>query len=183
MTLYIKNMVCPRCTRAVEEILSQLGIDGHVVTLGHVETREELSDTALGQFETRLDEAGFELLHDRQSQQVEQVKTLLRDLVYKHDARLEGSLSQYVATHMGRDYTALSRSFTEVHGVSIERYFISLKIERVKELMFYGELTLSEIAYQLNYSSVAHLSGQFKRETGLSPMQYKQGKHSHNGIL
>jgi len=182
-TIYVKNMVCPRCVAAVNGILEKLGIDGKVLSLGVVETASELTSDQMEAFDRQLDEAGFELLRDRQSRQMEELKNILRQLVYDEDAKLDVPLSQYVTSRIPRDFGQLSREFSKISGQTIERYFISLKIERAKELMFYDELTLSEIAYKLNYSSVAHLSSQFKRETGLSPKAFRESRRSHNGIL
>jgi AraC-like DNA-binding protein len=176
MKLYIKNMVCRRCKMAVLSELEKLGIKPLFVDLGEVELTAPISDSQKIMLSTGLHLLGFELIDDKKSQIIERIKTLIIDLVHNRDNDLKTNLSVFIAADLAQDYSALSNLFSEVEGTTIEQYFISQKIERVKELLMYNELTLSEIAWQLNYSSVAHLSKQFKKITGLTPTFYKQLK-------
>lgn len=176
MKLYIKNMVCRRCKMAVLSELEKLGIKPLLVELGEIELADQISDNEKSILSTRLQLLGFELIDDKKSQIIERIKTLIIDLVHNRDNDLKTNLSVFIAADLGQDYSALSNLFSEVEGTTIEQYFISQKIERVKELLMYNELSLSEIAWQLNYSSVAHLSKQFKKITGLTPTFYKQLK-------
>jgi AraC-like DNA-binding protein len=176
MKLYIKNMVCRRCKMAVVSELDKLGIQPLSVELGEVELGESIDDYKKGQLSANLQILGFELIDDKKSKTIERIKTLIIELVHHRDNDLKTNLSVYIANDLGQDYSALSNLFSEVEGTTIEQYFIAQKIERVKELLMYNELSLSEIAWQLNYSSVAHLSKQFKKSTGLTPTFFKQLK-------
>jgi AraC-like DNA-binding protein len=169
-------MVCRRCKMAVLSELEKLGIKPLLVELGEIELADQISDNEKSILSTRLQLLGFELIDDKKSQIIERIKTLIIDLVHNRDNDLKTNLSVFIAADLGQDYSALSNLFSEVEGTTIEQYFISQKIERVKELLMYNELSLSEIAWQLNYSSVAHLSKQFKKITGLTPTFYKQLK-------
>ncbi|GEP52695.1 hypothetical protein FNO01nite_33670 [Flavobacterium noncentrifugens] len=161
---------------AVLSELEKLGIKPLLVELGEIELADQISDNEKSMLSTRLQLLGFELIDDKKSQIIERIKTLIIDLVHNRDNDLKTNLSVFIAADLGQDYSALSNLFSEVEGTTIEQYFISQKIERVKELLMYNELSLSEIAWQLNYSSVAHLSKQFKKITGLTPTFYKQLK-------
>ena len=176
MKLYIKNMVCRRCKMAVLSELEKLGIKPLLVELGEIELADQISENEKSVLSTGLQLLGFELIDDKKSQVIERIKTLIIDLVHNRDNDLKTNLSVFIAADLGQDYSALSNLFSEVEGTTIEQYFISQKIERVKELLMYNELSLSEIAWQINYSSVAHLSKQFKKITGLTPTFYKQLK-------
>ncbi len=176
MKLYIKNMVCRRCKMAVLSELEKLGIKPLFVELGEVELVAPISENQKTALSAGLQLLGFELIDDKKSQVIARIKTLIIDLVHNRDNDLKTNLSFFIASDLGQDYSALSNLFSEVEGTTIEQYFISQKIERVKELLMYNELSLSEIAWQLNYSSVAHLSKQFKKITGLTPTFYKQLK-------
>ncbi|MTG98591.1 MULTISPECIES: helix-turn-helix domain-containing protein [Myroides] len=173
MNIYIKNMVCTRCKMAVESLFTELKYTVINIDLGEVEIKESLSDTQLGEIKDRLEAIGFELLDDRKSKIVTKIKSLLIELVQKNNAYLETPLSNYISEQMNQDYHALSTLFSSLESTTIEQYFIILKIERVKELLVYDEISLKEIAYLLNYSSVAHLSKQFKKVTGLTPTHFK----------
>jgi AraC-like DNA-binding protein len=176
MKLYIKNMVCSRCKMVVKFELEKLGLNPISIELGEIEIEEndiDLLQTALTQ---NLNQLGFELIDDKKSKIIEKIKTLIIDLVQNKNNELHTNLSSYLSTHLHQDYNTLSHLFSEVEGKTIEKYFISQKIEKVKELLTYGELSLSEIAYRLNYSSVAYLSNQFKKVTGFSPTEFKQLK-------
>ena len=174
MKLHIKNMVCNRCIMVVNDELEKLGLHPASVELGEVVLSEELSDIQKDQVKSALEKVGFELIDNRKSQLIERVKTLLIELVHRQNNKLNTNLSDYLILQLGHDYSSISTLFSEVEGTTIEKYYIAQKIERVKELLVYDELSLSEIAHLLNYSSVAHLSKQFKKTTGLTPSHFKQ---------
>ena len=171
--LYIKNMVCDRCIMAVRKLLQRMGIAPQSVELGVVRLVEELTKEQLEMLQKDLLQLGFELLDDKRQQTIDRIKTLIVDLVHYHDNRSELNLSDYLAQQLHSEYSSLSKLFSEFTGITIERYFILQRIERVKELIFYDQLSLTEIAYKLNYSSVAYLSSQFKQITGMTPSQFK----------
>ncbi|MEC4113604.1 helix-turn-helix domain-containing protein [Myroides pelagicus] len=173
MIIYIKNMVCTRCKMAVESLFVELGYTIQKMDLGEVELKEKLTPVQLEKIKEKLEAIGFELLDDRKSKTVTKIKTLLIELVQKHNAYLETPLSTYISERMKLDYHNMSALFSSLESTTIEQYFITLKIERVKELLVYDEISLKEIAYLLNYSSVAHLSKQFKKVTGLTPTHFK----------
>jgi len=179
MILYIKNMVCPRCVLAVEQELKKLTEKPFKVSLGEVAMEEPLAEKTLQQFREGLQALGFELLDDQRQQQIEKVKNLLIGLVQKGELEEHFSLSAFLGSALQKEYTAVSRLFSEVEGMTIEQYFILLKIEKVKEWLAYDELTLGEIAWKLGYSSTAHLSAQFKKVTGLTPSHFKKTGNSH----
>lgn len=169
-------MVCSRCKMVVKSELEKLGLHPVAVELGEVEIQETEIDSLKENLVEVLHSLGFELIDDKKSKTVEKAKTLIIDLVHYKNNDLTTNLSHYLSNELQHDYNSLSNLFTEVEGTTIEKYFISQKIEKVKELLIYDELSLSEIAYQLQYSSVAHLSNQFKKVTGFSPSYYKQLK-------
>ena len=167
-------MVCARCEMAVKTELDKLKIPFSEIQLGEVTLDRNLESTEKIKLSDNLQNLGFELLDDKTSQTIERIKNLIVTLVHYQDVKLQVNLSTYLAAELQQDYSALSNLFSENEGITIEHYFIAQKIERVKELLLYNELTLSEIAYQLHYSTVAHLSNQFKKNTGLTPTQFKQ---------
>lgn len=173
MKLLIKNMVCDRCKMVVRSELEKLGLNAVSVELGEVEIDGELSGDQKKQIAGCLESLGFSLLDDKKNQMVEKVKTLIINLVHAKNNDLRINLSDYLTQRITQDYGSLSSLFSESEGTTIEKYFINQKIERVKELLVYDEFTLSEIAHQLRYSSVAHLSNQFKKVTGISPTNFK----------
>jgi AraC-like DNA-binding protein len=173
MKLYIKNMVCNRCIMVVKSELERLGYPPSQVELGEVALAQELSPAERATVDQALQGLGFALIDDKKSRLIEKIKTLIVELVHQHSNALKINLSDHLSDQLHVDYNYLSHLFSEVEGTTIEKYFIAQKIERVKELLVYDELTLSEIAYQLNYSSVAHLSNQFKKVTGLTPSHFK----------
>ena len=172
----IKHMVCPRCIMAVESTLSQLSISFEKVELGSVFLSEVIRTETLREFESRLLTLGFEILKDRDSQRIEKIKNLLSKLLEGEEIASGFLLSEFIRAEMGEDYSVLSQLFSSIEGITLERYFIEQKIMKVKELLFYEELTLSEIAWKLDYSSVQHLSSQFKRITGMTPSEYKKSR-------
>ncbi len=174
----IKNMVCPRCVMVVRQALEEIGFTVSEVELGRAVVTSDASVTA-EEVEKKLKAYGFELIQGKDQQLVEQTKTLLIQYVQQLEAVEESpKLSDYLAENLHQNYSSLSSAFSETEEITIEKYLIHLKIERVKELLSYGELTLSEIAYKLNYSSVAYLSNQFKQITGMSPTDYKKARDS-----
>lgn len=179
MLLRIKNMVCDRCKWVVKNELEKLGHEVMVINLGEAELKNEASTGQLAAIEEKLREFGFELINDKSSILIEQIKTLIIELV-RHPGQLEKqNLSQYLSRQLHKDYSSLSKLFSEVSGITIEQYFILQKIEKAKELIVYDELNLTQIADELGYSSVAHLSNQFKKITGLTPRHFKELKHKH----
>lgn len=174
--LYIKNMVCNRCIMVVESELRKMGIEPVSVELGEVTLREKLNTEKKEELGKVLDSLGFALIDDKKSRLIEQIKNLIIELVHYNNNELKVNLSDYLSDKLHHDYTYISNLFSEVEGTTIEKYFIAQKIEKVKELLVYDELTLNEIAFRLNYSSVAHLSAQFKKVTGLTPSHFKEIK-------
>lgn len=169
----IKNMVCRRCLWAVEEVFRQQGIALRSLSLGQAEPVEELSPEQLEKLGKALGALGFELLSDRRSRLVERIKAAIIELVQRPEG-LALRLSSYLSERLASDYSALSKLFSEVEGITIEHYYILQRIERVKELIVYDELSISEIAYRMGYSSAAYLSSQFKRITGMSPRAFRE---------
>ena len=169
-------MVCGRCEMAVSAELEKMGISILAIQLGEVEIATDLDESQMQLLSKNLSLLGFELLDDKENKTVERIKNLIIDLVYYKKEQLKSNLSNYLAADLRQDYSTLSKLFSEKEGATIEHYFIAQKIERAKELLIYNEMTLSEIAFQLNYSNVAHLSNQFKKTTGFTPTHFKQLK-------
>lgn len=167
-------MVCNRCKTAVKAAFERNGIPTLSVQLGEVETETELLPTQKEKLEHDLKELGFALIDDKKSRIIEKVKSLIVTLVHQQDGELVTNLSTYLSNNLHLEYKYLTSLFSEVEGTTIEKYFIAQKIEKVKELLVYDELSLGEIAFRLQYSSVAHLSNQFKKVTGLTPSYFKQ---------
>jgi AraC family transcriptional regulator len=173
-TLYIKNMVCDRCKMAVKGVLRQEGLTPTRVDLGIATVEEEVPAEQRERIKAALEPLGFELLDDRRLQTIEQIKASIIKLVHYKKGNISINLSDFLQQELHQDYSALSKLFSECTSMTIERYYIEQRIERVKELLTYGELSLTEIALQLNYSSVAYLSSQFKSVTGMRPSEFKQ---------
>ena len=173
-TLYVKNMVCDRCIRIVKEELEEIGLDVRSITLGEVVVASARA-TNLTEVRSVLEKNGFELIDDKKVKMIEQIKTLIINLVHHGNTGKSAAInySAYIAQHVGHDYHYLSTLFSSIENITIEKYLIHQKIERVKELLVYNEMTLSEIAYQMGYSSVQHLSNQFKKVTGFTPSYFK----------
>lgn len=174
INLRIKNMVCPRCIRVVKEELDKLGYTTTIERLGLARIEYSGNSPDMNEISQILEQNGFELLVDKNAKIIDNIKTLIIDLIYQD--RLEEmntNLSDYLVQKLNHDYSFLSTLFSSVESITIEKYFILQKIERVKELLIYNELTLSEIAYQLGYSNVQYLSNQFKKITGMSPSRFK----------
>ena len=172
--IYIKNMVCNRCIKVVREELERLGITPLSVTLGEVHLLNVPNEEQLVGIRNSLAKNGFEQIDTANTIMIEKIKTSIIELIhYTDNSERQFKYSDYIQKEVGRDYHSLSALFSSVEGITIEKYIILQKTERVKELMVYGELSLSEIAYQTGYSSVAHLSNQFKKTTGLTPTHFK----------
>ncbi len=176
MKLYIRNMVCSRCKLVVKAELERLHLHPTQVDLGEVEIEENLSSDQQKQLNGALLKFGFEIIDTRKSKIIEKIKNLIIDLVHQRKSKLHTNLSTYLAKEINADYNYISNLFTDVEGTTIEQYFIAQKIEKVKEFLVYDELSLSEIAFELNYSSVSHLSKQFKKVVGLTPSHFKELK-------
>ena len=174
MRLFIKNMVCPRCISSVEQILKDNKLQANYVRLGEVELTKDPGEKNLMQFADDLKRTGFELLDDSRKQLIEKIKNIIITQVHHTDEENHHNYSEILSKSLHKDYSYLSGLFSGVEGITIEKFIINQKIEKVKELIIYDELNLSEIAYQLGYSSVAYLSNQFKKVTGLTPSHFKQ---------
>ncbi len=173
MKIYIKNMVCNRCKMVVKTILEKLGLHPVQVELGEVTLQENDISGIKEQLKQELQSFGFDLLDNKKTKTIEKIKNRIVDLVQNKNSNLQITLSDYLVQELHQDYSALSNLFSQVEGTTIEKYYIIQKIEKVKELLVYDELSLSEIAFQLNYSSVGYLSNQFKKVTGLTPSHFK----------
>ena len=167
-------MVCRRCIIVVTQVLQQLKIATVHVGLGEITLKKSLNEQRLQELEARLQEFGFELLNNAKQKQIEKIKALLIKKVQSGELEEHFSVSGFLSKALHKDYSSLSRLFSEVTGITIEQFFILQKIEKVKELLVYDELTLSEIAWKLGYSSVSHLSAQFKKITGLTAGSFKK---------
>lgn len=178
MKLYIKNMVCDRCIMMLKSVLEQHGLQYTTVSLGEVELSSEISPTAKDFLNEELQKIGFEIIDDRKTRLIESIKKAVLEIIQDPEAAPKMTFSEFLSEKFHQDYSALSKLFSEVQGVTIEQYVILQKIEKVKELLVYDELSLSQIALQLNYSSVSHLSKQFKKVTGFTPTHYKQVKEN-----
>lgn len=180
--IHIKNMVCPRCIMSVREIFRKNGIEPADVNLGTVtldtEAQDKLAsdDALIRKIKRSLEELGFEMIDDKRMQIVERIRIGVIEFVHNPEIQDNTKLSEYLQRKCLKEYSALSKLFTEIKGMTIEKYCILQKVEFVKELLFYGELSVSEIADMLHYSSVAHLSAQFKSITGISPTSFRQMK-------
>ena len=174
MHLYIKNMVCDRCIMVVRQALQNLHIDSYQVSLGEVQTTTALTAEQKQELGSNLAAIGFELLDDNRQQIIEKIKNTIISQIHHHDGERHQNFSEILSKSLHKDYSYLSKLFSEVEGITIEKFIINHKIEKIKELIIYDELSLSEIAYKLNYSSVAHLSNQFKKATGLTPSHFRQ---------
>src|SRR5674476_61402 len=176
MKLYIKNMVSNRCKMIVKSELEEFGLHFIIVDLGEVEIMENISSEQRTLLNENLEKSGLGLLDDKKRVLIEKIKNIIVDLVYYSEEQPKINLSDYLSEKLNYDYTYLANLFSESQSTTIEHFFLNHKIERVKELLVYDEISLTEIAYKLHYSSVAHLSNQFKKMTGLTPSGYKNLK-------
>lgn len=174
MELHIKNMVSNRCKMIVKSELEKLGLNVTALNLGEVKIAGELSEERINQLDINLRKSGLALIGARQDILIEKIKIVIIELVHYSEIQLKINLSDYLSQLLNYDYTYLANLFSEHQGITIEHFFLSHKIERVKELLIYDELNITEIADRMHYSSVAHLSNQFKKMTGLTPSHYKQ---------
>ncbi|WP_447642892.1 MULTISPECIES: helix-turn-helix domain-containing protein [Chitinophagaceae] len=172
--LHIKNMVCDRCIMVVEDVLKSLHIHYSRVTLGSVILEKDVPETHKEALRNKLHSLGFELLESRKNVLSEKIKNLIVQLVQYTDEPIPVNLSTYLTSQLNMDYSLLSNTFSEVENMTIEQYTILQKIEKIKELLSYDQMTLTQIADQMGYASVAYLSAQFKKQTGISPTQYKK---------
>ena len=183
MKLYIKYMVSLRCKMIVNQELEKLGILHAVADLGVVEIFDDITEKQRIQLKENLLKSGLELLDDKRSILIEKIKAVIIEMIHYSDEIPKMNYSDFISEKLNYDYTYLSNIFSEVKGITIQNYIIQHKIEKVKELLLYDELTLSEISYKLHYSSAAHLSNQFKKITGLSPSFFKQLKQKRMSNL
>ncbi len=175
MKLYIKYMVSNRCKMLVKDELKKLGLH-FIVNMGEVEIMENITDIQREQIRVALRESGLELMDDKKAMLIEKIKTIIIEMVHYTDELPKSNFSDYLSEKLNLDYTYLANLFSEYQGTTIEKFIIIHKIERVKELIIYNEVNLTEIAWMMHYSSVAHLSNQFKKITGLTPSHFKQLK-------
>ncbi len=179
--LHIKNMVCQRCILAVQKIFNDAGVDVQRVQLGEVVINGPLDPALKDRLAGELQELGFELLEPGTSALISRIKALIVQQIHHTGQPLKVNFSSFLSDQLHQEYSGLSRLFSSVEGITIEKYIIAQKIERVKELLVYDHETLSEIAWKLGYSSVQHLSTQFKKVTGLTPTAFQKSitKHRH----
>lgn len=176
MKLFIKYMVSTRCKMLVKEELKKLNLHFIVVDLGEVELMEDLTPEQIEELRSALLLSGLELMDDKKAILIEQIKNVVTEMVHNPDEVIKTNFSEYISKKLNKDYTYLANIFSEVKGITIQQFIIIHKIEKAKELIFYDELNISEISYQLNYSSVAHFSSQFKKITGYPPSHFKKLK-------
>ena len=183
MKIFIKYMVSNRCKMAVKEELKKLGLHFIVVDLGEVEIMETLSLEQREELKAGLLNSGLELMDDKRAVLIEKIQNVIREMIHYSDEVPKMNYSDFISEKLDYDYTYLSNLFSEIKGITIQQFIIVHKIERAKELLLYDELNLTEISYKLNYSSVAHLSNQFKKVTGLSPTHFKLLKDKRRSPL
>lgn len=174
MKFHIKYMVSTRCKMAVKEVLKDLGLHFAIVELGEVEIMENISEEMRAQLKITLSNSGFELMDDKKAILIDKIKNIIIEMVHQSEDIIKINFSNLISRKLNLDYTYLSNLFSAVQGVTIENFIISHKIARIKDLMIYGDLNMTEISLKMNYSSVAHLSNQFKKTTGLTPTQFKE---------
>jgi AraC-like DNA-binding protein len=183
LKLHIKYMVSLRCKMVVKDELRKLGINYSNISLGEVELAEEINHSQLEKFRAALKQSGLELMDDKKSVLIEKIKDVVIEMVHYEDEIPKVNFSDYLTEKLGYNYTYLANLFSETEGTTIEHFIIIHKIERVKELIIYDELNLTEIAWKLHYSSVSHLSNQFKKITGLTPSFFKSLKNKKRSNL
>lgn len=184
MTLHIKNMVCLHCIMALKQLLKELGISYNHIELGAIILNEKLSKDKLEALSEGLNTLGLALIDDRRSRIIEKIKTTIINLMHEdNEEKPNQNISSILSKELNYDYNYLSNLFSESEGITIEKFAIAQRIDRVKELLVYDELTLSEIASKLGYTSTAHLSNQFKKITGLTPSYFKKIKQQKEDYL
>jgi AraC-like DNA-binding protein len=180
MTIQIRNMESNRCIALVRKELNKLGLPYKTVELGKIELKTDISVEYLKMLDCALKESGLELISENRTNYIEKIKSAIQQLIYLSDELPKTSISEYISKRVNYDYAYLSNLFSSSQGITIEKYIITQKIARVKELLVYGELTLNDIAFQLGYSSVAHLSNQFKKITGLTATHFRLLRQGRN---
>lgn len=183
MKIHIKYMVSNRCKMVVRTALKDLGVHFVMLELGEVEIMERLTGQQRDSLKDTLEDAGLELIDDKRSILIEKIKNAIIDMVHHSEEMVKVNISTYLGEKLNHDYTYLANIFSQVQGVSIEQFIILHKVEKIKELLMYGELNISEISYKMNYSSTAHLSTQFKKVTGLTPTHFKQLKEKRRNPI
>lgn len=176
-------MVTIRCKMVVKSALENIGVPYTFVDLGEAVISDDVTTQQIDSLRVALRKTGLELMDDKKSILVEKIKAVIIELVHYNDDQLKINMSDYLSEKLNHNYTYLANLFSEVKGTTIEHFYLTHKIEKVKELLVYDELSLTEIAYRLNYSSVAHLSNQFKKMTGLTPSHFKHLKHKRRHTL
>ncbi len=176
-------MVCIRCQMVVKTELEKLGIRYVNVKIGEADITENITPGQVKQLDVALRKSGLLLMDDKRSVLVEKIKNAIIELVHYTEEQIKVNLSDYLSEKLNYDYTYLANLFSEVKGITVEKFYLTHKIEKVKELLVYDELNLTEIAFKLHYSSVAHLSNQFKKFTGLTPSHFKKLKHKRRSTL
>jgi len=176
MKISIKNMVCNRCISAVQAIFDELTIETSNIDLGEVESKNQISEKDLENLNFKLKSTGFEILEDSSKKQIEKIKNLIIQKISEQDIAEGFVLSEFLSSGLNKDYSAISKLFSQNENVTLEQYFILQKIEKVKELLLYKEFSLTEISQKLGYKSVQHLSSQFRKITGFSPTQFLNSK-------
>lgn len=183
LKLYIKFMVSNRCKMAVKDELKKLGLHFILVELGEVDIMETITLEQRNALKLGLIDSGLELMDDKRAVLIEKIKNVIVEMVHHSDVIIKTNFSDYLSEKLNHDYTYLSNLFSEIQGITIEHFIINHKIERIKELIIYDELNITEIAWKMNYSSVAHLSNQFKKVTGLSPTHFKKMKEKRRNQI
>ena len=176
-------MVCIRCQMVVKAELERLGLQYSYVKIGEANLRENITDEQIKQLDIALRKSGLQLMDNKKSILVEKIKNAIIELVHYSEEQIRVNLSDYLSEQLNYDYTYLANLFSEVKGITIEKFYLAHKIEKVKEMIVYDELNLTEISYRMNYSSVAHLSNQFKKITGLTPTHFKMLKSKRRTTL
>jgi len=182
MKLYIKNMVCSRCETTVKSELDKIGIQYNTVKIGEVSTSNKLTTEQHLQLSAALRQNGFELIDDQKNELIEKLKKSIIDLEHYSNEDLKMSFSDYISLFVDDNFISLNKLFSEIEGITIEKYIIKRKIEQIKEMLVYEDLNLDEIAIKMHYSSTASLSSQFKHETGLTPSHFKKLRVTRNII-
>ena len=183
LKIFIKYMVSNRCKITVKEELSKLGLHYIVVELGEIELMEDLTTEQRETLKLNLLSSGLELMEDKKAILIERIKNTVIEMIHHSDEMIKTNFSDYLSEKLAHNYTYLANLFSEVQGTTIEQFIISHKVERIKELIIYGDLNITEIAWKMNYSSVAHLSNQFKKITGLTPSHFKKLKNKRRSPI
>src|SRR6185436_18075038 len=176
-------MVSSRCKTAVKDVLKKLGLHYIILDLGEVDIMETISNESREELRTLLHAEGLELMDDKKAVLIEKIKNVIVEMVHHSDEVIKIKFSDFLSEKLNYDYTYLSNLFSEVQGTTIEQFIIAHKIERIKELIIYNELNMTQIAWKMNYSSVAHMSNQFKKNTGLSPSHFKKLKEKRRSPI